>query len=301
MKIALLYGGQGAQREGMGRDFDETYEKVRQMYDRLPEFARKTQTLSMEELSQTHNTQRALLAYEMALTELFRDIPVSAYAGLSLGEYSALYGAGVLDEQTLWEIVDKRSFWMAEEGKKRDCLMIAVRNCPKEKLLSLCERVSQGEELAQVSNYNTKGQIVISGARKKVGEVAQKLEEEKISHQVIPVSGAFHTTYMQPVEEKLLPLLQQTSFQQPKGKIYSNYTGREVQREELPLCLAKQVSHPVQFQQILEDMLNEGIDTFIELSPTEVLAKFVKKLNRKVKTYAITSVEAWEKCREELL
>lgn len=301
MKIALLYGGQGAQREKMGLDFYENFESVRKCYDEMPPFAKETFELSMEELSKTHNTQRALLVYEMAVTKLLEEIDIDSVAGLSLGEYSALYACGVLKERQLWEIIEKRSTWMEEEGKKRDSLMIALRNADETHIKKLCHTFSYGDCKAELSNYNTKGQIVVSGEKETLLKMVRVLEEEKISFTVLPVSGAFHTSYMKPVEEKLLSLFQNYSFQLPKKKVYSNYLGRAVQSEEIPLLLARQVSHPVQFQSILENMLLDGMDTFIEISPREVLTKFVKKMDRKVKTYAITSVEQFKKCSEELL
>lgn len=203
MKLAFVYAGQGSQKVGMGRDFYDQYPEYRAVLDNAGlDFDLKTLTFEgpIEELSQTRYTQPCMAAFAVGVTDLLyaRGIRPCAAAGLSLGEYSALYAAGVLDRETVLKTLAFRGRAMEQAAEGLECGMTAVLSLERDKLQSACDQASN-LGVVQICNYNCPGQLVISGEKAAVdraGELAKELGAKRCMP--LRVSGPFHTRLMKP-------------------------------------------------------------------------------------------------------
>lgn len=298
MKIAFLYGGQGSQVEGMGLDFYEKDPVVREFYDSLDfDFDLKSLSFhgSLEEISKTKITQGVLLAHQIAVTDFLKENGISPTIslGLSLGEYGALYGAGKISREKVMEIIKFRSKEMAEREKIVSSSMAAVISDDVKFLEEILKSVNTEEKFAEISGYNTRKQLVISGEEKSLEKAMKKLKEERIRTIPLNTSGPFHTSYMKPVEEKLKDFLKDDSFLETEIPVYSNYTGK-VENGNWVENLSKQVSHRVQLKDSLEDLLSKDYDYILEIGYQEVMTGFVKRIDRKREVISLSNLESVE-------
>lgn len=298
MKIAFLYGGQGSQVEGMGLDFYEKDPVVREFYDSLDfDFDLKSLSFhgSLEEISKTKITQGVLLAHQIAVTDFLKENGISPTIslGLSLGEYGALYGAGKISRKKVMEIIKFRSKEMAEREKIVSSSMAAVISDDVKFLEEILKSVNTEEKFAEISGYNTRKQLVISGEEKSLEKAMKKLKEERIRTIPLNTSGPFHTSYMKPVEEKLKDFLKDDSFLETEIPVYSNYTGK-VENGNWVENLSKQVSHRVQLKDSLEDLLSKDYDYILEIGYQEVMTGFVKRIDRKREVISLSNLESVE-------
>ena len=290
MKLAFVYAGQGSQAVGMGQELYETYPVAKQVFDSIHlDFDVKKLCFEgpMETLSQTQYTQPCMVATAIAITEVLKEqgiVPKMA-AGLSLGEYSALYAAGVFDQ--------------AVQGI--DSKMVAVLGLDR----ALVEQaVSEGSKvgLVQAANYNCPGQIVIGGevaAVDKAAEVALELKAKR----VVPlnVSGPFHTSLLEPASKKLAEKLNQVSFGNMNIPVVFNTTAKELQPDEtISGLLTKQIMSSVYLEDSIRYMIDRGIDTFLEIGPGKVLSGFIKKISKDVSIYQVEDVASLTKTLESI-
>ena len=293
MKLAFVYAGQGSQKVGMGRDFYEQYPEFRAVYDSAPvDFDLKELCFEgpIEQLSQTRYTQPCMVAFAIGVTDLLsaEGIRPAAAAGLSLGEYSALYCAGVFDRDTALKTVALRGRVMEEAAAGLECGMTAVLGLERDKLVQACEQASQ-LGVVQICNYNCPGQLVISGEKAAVdraGELAKELGAKRCMP--LKVSGPFHTQLMKPAGDALAAHFKTIPFHEMALPVYFNCKGAPMGAEDtIPALLERQVQSSVYWEDTVRAMEADGIDTILEIGPGKTLSSFVKKIAPGIKTYNI--------------
>lgn len=306
MRIAFLYAGQGSQCAGMGKDLYESEELFRRVIDRAdPGFDLKQMMFEadLETLSQTQYTQPALAAFAAGVTDVLyaNGIRPSYVAGLSLGEYSALYAAGVLDADTLIRLTAFRGRKMQEAADATDGVMSAIMGLSAEQVEQVCQK-ARTAGIVEVANYNTKVQTVIGGERHAVEE-AEKLARDAGAKRCIrlKVSSAFHTSFMDPVSEALKMYFRKVVFHPMQIPVIFNTLAaplpKEKQVSDLLIC---QVKSGVRMKQTIEYLEAQGVDTVIEIGPGKALSGFVKKTAGGIKTYAIEDVGSLHAVLNEL-
>ena len=306
MKIAFLYAGQGSQCAGMGKDLYESEELFRNVIDRAdPGFDLKQMMFeaNLETLSETRHTQPALAAFAAGVTDILfaNGIRPSYVAGLSLGEYSALYAAGVLDADTLIRLTAFRGRKMQEAADATDGVMSAIMGLSAEQVEKVCKE-AKSEGVVEVANYNTAVQTVIGGERKAV-ERAEVLAKEAGAKRCIrlKVSSAFHTSFMDPVSEALQMYFRKVIFRPMQIPVIFNTLATPLpEGEEIGSILIRQVRSGVRMKQTIEYLEAQGVDTIIEIGPGKALSGFVKKTASGIKTYAIEDEKSLQTVLSEL-
>ncbi|RGZ01157.1 ACP S-malonyltransferase [Clostridium sp. AM58-1XD] len=296
-KIAFIFPGQGAQKAGMGKDFYEQTNIGKEVFDKASELL----GFSMPELCFTENdrlditeyTQAAMVTAGIAMMKVLTErtgIKPDVAAGLSLGEYCALVAAGVMGEADAITTVRQRGILMQEAVPVGVGAMAAILALDASKI----EEVLEGIEGVQIANYNCPGQIVISGLKEAVEEACVKLKEAGAKRTVLlNVSGPFHSNMLTGAGEKLGEVLEHVEVHTPVIPYVANVTAQYVTNaEDVKPLLTKQVSSSVRWQQSVETMLADGVDTFIEIGPGKTLSAFIKKITRDVKVINIDSMEA---------
>ena len=303
-KIAFIFPGQGAQYTGMGRDFYENFDRAKEVFA----IAGKVSGRSMEELIFRENeelhitkyTQIAMLTVELAILRVLEEKGVTSFvnAGLSLGEYAALTASGGLSIRDALELVAKRGKFM-QEAVPAGGAMTAVMGLEAEIVEQICEET---EGIVSVANYNCPGHIVISGEEKAVSQAAEKMKEAGAKRCMpLKVSGPFHTSMLEEAGKKLAEELEHVTVGELTAPYISNVTAEYVlDREEVKGLLQRQISSPVRWQQSVELMAAEGVNTFIEIGPKKTLSGFLKKIVPQLDSYHVETVEDMEKLLEIL-
>lgn len=311
MKLGFLYAGQGSQFVEMGLDFYNEYDEFKKIIDEIEiDFNLKELMFNgpKEELNITRYTQPIMVAFALGITKLLKEegIKPKMVAGLSLGEYSALYGAEVLNAKDVIDLVNFRGKAMTEASKGLEVGMSAVLGLGKEAVMEACEKAKSITNLiVEAVNFNCPGQIVISGDKVAV-EKASELLKESGAKRCLPlaVSGPFHTIYMEPASKKLEEKFKDIKFNIEALKdteVVFNTIGRgKNQDETVEDLLKKQVMSSVLFEDSIRYMEQQGIDTIIEIGPGKVLSGFVKKTTQNIKFYNIEKVEDYKKVIEEI-
>lgn len=295
-KIAFIFPGQGAQVCGMGQDFYEQTETGKKIFD----MASGLLGFSMPELCFTPNdrlditeyTQAAMVTASIAMMEVLKErtgVKPDVAAGLSLGEYPAMVAAGVMSAEDAIKTVRQRGILMQEAVPVGIGSMAAVLAMDAEKI----EEVIAPIEGVQIANYNCPGQIVISGKKEAVEGASEKLKEAG-AKRVLPlnVSGPFHSSMLVEAGEKLGKVLEDVEVHEPVIPYAANVTASYVtEASQVKPLLEKQVSSSVRWQQTMEMMLKDGVDTFIEIGPGKTLAGFMKKIDRSVRVINIEKLE----------
>ena len=304
MKTAFLFPGQGAQKCGMGESFAKYDEAAKKVYEN----ASRLLDLDMEELVFTENkkldmteyTQAAMVTTGIAMLKVIEKTALKAdvCAGLSLGEYEALYLAGAISEEDAIVLARHRGKLMQEAVPLGVGTMAAVLNLDA----AVIEDCLKDIENVWIANYNCPGQIVISGTVEAVEKAGEKLKEAG-AKRVLPlnVSGPFHSGLLKPAGDKLYEYLKNVEIKKPTIPYVANYTAEFVyDYKDIKELLRKQVFGSVRFEQSIRNMLKEGVDTFIEIGPGKVLGGFVKKIDKEAKVYSIETVEDMNNVIKEL-
>ena len=304
MKTAFLFPGQGAQKCGMGESFAKYDEAAKKVYEN----ASRLLDLNMEELVFTENkkldmteyTQAAMVTTGIAMLKVIEKTALKAdvCAGLSLGEYEALYLAGAISEEDAIVLARHRGKLMQEAVPLGVGTMAAVLNLDA----AVIEDCLKDIENVWIANYNCPGQIVISGTVTAVEKAGEKLKEAG-AKRVLPlnVSGPFHSGLLKPAGDKLYEYLRNIEIKKPTIPYVANYTAEFVYDDkDIKELLRKQVFGSVRFEQSIRNMLKEGVDTFIEIGPGKVLSGFVKKIDKEAKVYSIETVEDMNNVIKEL-
>lgn len=317
MKLGFLYAGQGSQKVGMGMDFYKSYPSYRKIIDSADKLnyctdnetkteneaeEDNTKLLSVKDISftdiygilnQTRYTQPCMVAFAVGVTTILRENGVfpAATLGLSLGEYSALHGADVLDGQTAISLVSFRGEVMEQAAHGIDSAMVAVLGLERQPLQQACEVASE-LGVVQIANYNCPGQLVIGGEAIAVRRAAE-LAKEAGARRCLPlnVSGPFHTSLLSAAGDRLAEKCKEITFATPKVPVLFNCLGGE-NSENIPIAtlLERQVQSSVYLEDCIRAMDKLGVDAMVEIGPGHVLSGFVRKILPEMKVYPLEDV-----------
>ena len=300
MKISYVFPGQGAQWVGMGRDLHDDFDSARGFFEQADEIlgfplSRLCFEGPEDELRQTINSQPAIVTVSLACLKALQDTsgnelpPPDFVAGHSLGEYTALAAAGVLDFATTVYLARERGRLMYEAGLSCPGGMVAVIGLDEGVLAEVCDETD-----ARIANVNCPGQMVISGAKDNLTQ-AVELAKARGAQRAIPlqVSGAFHTPLMQPAVEGMSEIIASLSFRQPLTPIIANTTAQPMTTaESIKEELLRQLCNGIQWQRSIEYMVNDGASTFVEIGPGKVLTGLIKRIDKNVKTFNVGDAQA---------
>lgn len=284
-KIALVFPGQGAQYVGMAKDIYENNSTAKNIIDDACSALDMDLKSIMfegsdEELAKTENTQPAIVTHSIAVLEAIKeevDLNYDACLGLSLGEYSALVAADAINFKDAVSLVKKRGRYMQDTVPKGKGAMAAILGLDRDKVKEVINTIDDG--IVEVANYNSPGQIVISGEFDKIDEAIVRFKENGAKRAVkLNVSGPFHSSMLQEAGNKLSKELDKVNIIKPKVSVLSNVTASYYENEGKDL-LTKQVSSSVLWEDSIERLLDEGYDTFIEIGPGKTLKSFIKKIS----------------------
>ncbi|HPU22711.1 MAG TPA: ACP S-malonyltransferase [Candidatus Kapabacteria bacterium] len=287
MKTALLCSGQGSQYVGMMKDLFDNSNKAKEIIqkaDEILDFSLSEICFNgpMDVLKQTRFTQPAIFLHSAVLYELLKDkLEFDAVAGHSVGEYAALYIAGVIEFEDALRLVSLRGQLMYSAGEELPGTMFAVLNLDDDKVVEVCNKLNQNDEGAVVvaANFNSPGQVVVSGSRDFLRNNINAFKEAgaKLVKELV-VSGAFHSPLMKPAQLELEKAINTIEFKNSKVPVYSNvYAKPLTNADEIKNALIAQLTAPVLWTQSLRQMFSDGITRFVELGPGQVLQGLVKR------------------------
>lgn len=299
-KIAFLFPGQGSQSVGMGKDLYDNYESAKKVFDTADEVLGKSITNICfegpeEDLKQTVNTQPSIVTMSISALEALKselDITPSYTAGHSLGEYCAMYAAGVMSLDDTLKLIQKRADLMSET---KGGSMAAVLNAPEGAVEKALEEASS-VGYVDVANYNSPVQVVITGDSDAVAKASELLKAAGV-RKVVPlaVSGAFHSKFMENAGKEFEGFVSEFNLSDAKLPVVTNVDAEPTtMASEFKTKMPRQIYSSVHWTQTIEKMISEGVDTFIEIGPGKVLAGLNRKISSEITTYNIYDKESLE-------
>ncbi|KGF47450.1 malonyl CoA-ACP transacylase [Veillonella montpellierensis DNF00314] len=309
MKTAFVFPGQGSQKVGMMQDLYNAYPIVKQRFEEADEALGYSITkLCFEgpdtELVKTANTQPAILTASVACYEVLKEkgYTPDIVGGHSLGEYSALVAAGVLDFKDAVYLVHKRGQYMQEAVPLGEGSMAAILALPREKVIAICAEVDATVGSVQAVNFNCPGQIVIAGATKAVEIAAEKMKAAGAKRAVIlPVSAPFHSRLMEPAALRLEEELNTITIHDAQIPVVANVTASILTKgADIKKSLVVQAAHPVLWEDCVMQMVNYGVEVFVEVGPGKVLTGFTKKINKAMQLSNVEDIASLDKTLEFL-
>ena len=275
-KIGIVFGGQGSQYQGMGREFLK-HPKTKHIYEEIAEYKDIILDGSLSDLSMTKNLQPIMLAFQISALEFLKDREdIVATCGLSLGEYGSLVLAGVLTYKEALSLVKIRGRLMDEDSQKLESKMLAILNKNEDEVKDLILNSSLDEDIF-ISNINSPSQVLVAGESSKIKIFKDFLKNEKVRSIDMKVSGAFHTRFMKTAGEKFYQDLKKVKFSQPSLDYYLNLSGKKYEGEDFSLVLSQHIYSPVRLFDDIKGMVDQGVNEFIEIGPGDVISKIIKK------------------------
>ena len=297
-KIALIFSGQGAQYTGMGKEICENSKAAKAVFDMAdsirPNTSNQCFSGDISELSITANTQPCVFTVDLAVARAVEElgIKVDCVSGFSLGEIAALAFSGMLSDEDAFKLVCKRGELMDKAAKANPGAMLAVMKLPADEIEKIC---SQFEDTYPV-NYNSPAQTVVATKEENVDALIEAFSNAKGRAKRLAVSGAFHSPFMAEAAEGLMEYMEKVEFNEPSIPLYSNYTAKPYEGDYKALVKA-QVENPVKWQTIVENMVSDGVDTFIEVGVGKTLTGLVKRIDGNVKAIKVENVADLEQLK----
>lgn len=294
-KIAFIYPGQGAQKYLMGKDFYDKCPDAKEVFDRADEILDISVTdlcfTENDKLNNTAYTQAAMVTTCLAITAELNNHKIypDMTAGLSLGEYAAIAAAGGVSYEDAIRMVRARGVYMEEAVPAGVGAMAAVLGMEAAQIEEVIKEIQD----VSIANYNCPGQIVITGKKEAVETACEKLKEAGAKRCMpLNVSGPFHSSFLKEAGEKLKKYIANVEWKKLEVPYVTNVTAEPVEKsEDIEGLLVQQISSSVRWQQSVENMIREGVDTFVEIGPGKTLAGFIRKINKDVKVFNIENVE----------
>lgn len=298
-KIAFVFAGQGAQSVGMGKDVYDAIPAVRDVFAKADSVRPETSVQCFEadeaELMQTKNTQPCVYTVDLAMAAALEaeGIHADMTAGYSLGELAALTYAGALTVEEGTKTVAERGRLMQIASEACETGMVAVLKLSDETVEELCSHYS---DLYPV-NFNCDGQVSVAGDKEQIEALAEEVRAMDGRARILKVSGAFHSPYMNPAAEEFAKYLEGVEISQVKIPVYSNRTAQPYEGDYKQL-LAEQIINPIYWKKIILNMIDEGVDTFIELGPGKALTSMITRISSDVKMYRVSDMETLQETLE---
>jgi [acyl-carrier-protein] S-malonyltransferase len=303
-KIAFCFPGQGSLEMGMGRDVAEAVPEAMAVFERGSEASgldlkRLCFDTRLEEMVETEVQQPALVATSLAMMAALRvrDVHPDYVIGHSVGEFAALAAAKSVGIAETIALVRERGLAMAEAVKERPGSMAAILGLDDEVVERLCRKILG----VWPANYNCPGQIVVSGENDAVDELIAQAEEAGARRTVkLKVSGAFHSPLVARAAERLRPAVEAVKFGEPQAAFMSTVTARFEEAQRMGALLVDQLTAPVRFTQAAGELVKDGVKTFVEVGPGNVLSGLIKRIDRSVKAVSVNDLASLEKLKELL-
>ncbi len=292
---AFVFPGQGAQFPGMGKDLYENSAEAKALFEKANDILGFNITDIMfegevEDLKQTKVTQPAIFLHSVLLAKTLKDFAPDMVAGHSLGEFSALVANGTLNFEDGLKLVAQRAMAMQKACEVEPSTMAAIVGLEDEVVEAVCTEI---DDVVVPANYNCPGQLVISGSEAAIDKACALLTEKGAKRALkLVVGGAFHSPFMEPAREELAAAIEATNFNQPTCPVYQNVDAKPVSDPSvIKENLIAQLTAPVKWTQIVQNMIADGATSFTEVGPGKVLQGLVKKVDRKMETVGVNSYE----------
>lgn len=294
-KIALVFSGQGAQYTGMGKEICENSKAAKAVFDMADSIRQGTSaqcfTADASELSVTVNTQPCVFTVDLAVARAVAEkgIKIDCVSGFSLGEIAALAFSGMLSDEQAFKLVCKRGELMDKAAKANPGAMLAVMKLSAEEIKKIC---LEFEDTYPV-NYNSPAQTVVATKEENVDKLIEAFSNVKGRAKRLAVSGAFHSPFMSEAAKGLMEYMSDVDFNAPEIPVYSNFTAKPYEGDFKALVKA-QVENPVRWQTIVENMVEDGVDTIIEVGVGKTLTGLIKRINGDIKAIKVENISDLE-------
>lgn len=298
-KIAFVFAGQGAQSVGMGKDVYDAIPAAREVFTKAdavrPETSAQCFEADAAELMQTKNTQPCVYTVDLAMAAALEaeGIHADMAAGYSLGELAALTYAGAMTIEEGTRVVAERGRLMQIASEAHETGMAAVLKLQDDKVEEICAKYP---DLYPV-NYNSDGQVSVAGDKEQLQQMADDVKAEKGLAKILDVSGAFHSPYMNQAAEDFATFLADAEIGTVNIPVYSNRTALPYEGDYKQL-LVEQIINPVYWKKLVRNMIDEGVDMFIELGPGKALTSMITRISKDVKMYRVSDMETLQKTVE---